>query len=172
MHDWPEILQAILNGYALDHYGAHGVVHWARVWENGARLAEETGADAEIVSLFALFHDSRRINQSQDRGHGQRGGDFARTLRGSLVHLGDERFELLYEACSRHTEGHTNGDLTTRVCWDADRLDLGRVFIKPRPERMGTDAARQLIPWAHERATAGYEPRDLLQSWGVPPEPE
>lgn len=165
MHDWPAIVRAILADYPLAVYGEHGVVHWARVWENGAKLAEATGADAEIVSLFALFHDSRRINQSQDRGHGERGGDFARQLRGSLVHLDDPRFEILYEACRHHTEGHTNGDLTMRVCWDADRLDLGRVYIKPAPNRLGTDAARQLIAWAHERASFGHEPKALLQSW-------
>ena len=121
------------------------MVHWARVHENGVRLAGATGADAEVVALFALFHDSRRVNEYNDDGHGQRGGDFARTLRGTLVHLDDERFELLYEACYLHTDGFTEGDPTLQACWDADRLDLGRVGITPRPERLCTDAARKLL---------------------------
>src|SRR5436190_7503821 len=90
MHDLAAILGAILRGYALPVRGDHGVVHWARVFENGLRLAEATGADREVVALFALFHDSRRIDDYDvDEGHGLRGGEFARSLRGSLVHLDD-----------------------------------------------------------------------------------
>ncbi len=129
MHDRAAILRAILEGYTLPVRGAHGVVHWARVQENGLRIAEATDADTEVVALFALFHDSRRVNEYHDDGHGQRGGDFARTLRGSLVHLDDTRFELLYEACYLHTDGFTEGDPTVQACWDADPLDLGRVGI-------------------------------------------
>ena len=44
------ILQAILEDYALPLGGDHGVAHWARVLENGLRLAEETGANVEVVS--------------------------------------------------------------------------------------------------------------------------
>lgn len=167
MHDRAAILRAILEGYTLPVRGAHGVVHWARVQENGLRIAEATDADTEVVALFALFHDSRRVNEYHDDGHGQRGGDFARTLRGSLVHLDDTRFELLYEACYLHTDGFTEGDPTVQACWDADPLDLGRVGITPRPERLCTDAARKLVRWADARAMGQYEPADVLASWGM-----
>ncbi len=167
MHDQAAILRAILAEYELPVRGDHGVVHWARVLENGLRVAEATGADAEVVSLFALFHDSRRENEYRDDGHGQRGGDFARSLRGSLVHLDDARFELLHEACRLHTDGHTSGDPTLLACWDADRLDLGRVGITPNPHRLCTDASRSLLAWAHARATAGHEPVEVLETWGV-----
>jgi uncharacterized protein len=50
------------------------VVRWARVLENGQCLASATGANPEVVTLFALFHDSRRINEYHDEGHGLRGG--------------------------------------------------------------------------------------------------
>ena len=36
--------------------------------------------------------------------HGLRGGEFARTLRGELLHLDDDLFELLFEACRLHTD--------------------------------------------------------------------
>jgi uncharacterized protein len=166
MHDMAAILRAILDGYVLPVDGYHGVNHWARVLENGLRIAEANAADRQVVSLFALFHDSRRVNEDQDDGHGLRGGELARSLRGKLVHLDDDRFDLLFEACRLHTEGHTVGDRTLLACWDADRLDLGRVGITPDRRRLGTKAGRGLLPWAHARAVERHEPTAVLASWG------
>lgn len=167
MHDFGAIMRVILEGYELPVNGYHGIVHWARVFESGLRIAEVTGADSEITGLFAVFHDSRRVNENRDPGHGLRGGELARSLRGSLVHLDDQRFETLFEACRLHTDGLTAGDATIKACWDADRLDLGRVGVTPRAEKLCTDAARGLITWADERAVSDYEPSGLLTSWGV-----
>ncbi len=168
MHHLPTILRAILADYALPIDGDHGLAHWARVAENGARLADATGADPEVVMLFALFHDARRVNEFDDDDHGLRGGELARSLRGSLVHLDDARFDLLFEACRLHTDGHLEGDPTLLACWDADRLDLGRVGITPDPARLCTNAARDLCDWAHARALKGHAPRAVLEAWGVP----
>jgi uncharacterized protein len=87
-------------------------------------------------------------------------------LRGSLVQLDDARFELLYEACRLHTDGFTEGDPTLQACWDADRLDLGRVGIMPKPHRLCTDAASGLIPWSHARAVSDHRPAAVLEAWG------
>jgi uncharacterized protein len=95
-----------------------------------------------------------------------RGGEFARSLRGRLIHLDDTRFELLSEACRLHTDGHTTGDPTLLACWDADRLDLGRVAITPHPKRLCTAGARELLAWAHNRARERHVPRKLLAQWG------
>jgi uncharacterized protein len=167
MHELVAIMDTILQGYSLPIRGLHGIIHWARVLENGLRIAEINGADQEVVTLFALFHDSRRINEDRDDGHGLRGGELAHSLRGELVHLDDDRFDLLFEACRLHTEGHTVGDRTLLACWDADRLDLGRVGIIPDPQRLATKAGRQLLQWAHLRAIEGHEPVKVLASWGV-----
>jgi uncharacterized protein len=167
MHDMPAIMRTILDGYALPLHGYHGVVHWARVLENGLRVAEVNGGDRDVVSLFAIFHDSRRINERRDDKHGLRGAELAKTLRGSLVHLDDDRFEMLFEACRLHTDGLTTGDPTLQACWDADRLDLGRVGITPLAHRLCTDAARDLLAWANGRAVADHEPRDVLSEWDV-----
>lgn len=169
MHNLPAIMSAILEGYVLPVHGYHGIVHWARVFENGLRIAQTTGADPEVVTLFALFHDSRRVNEDQDDDHGLRGGEFARSLRGNLVHLEDDRFELLFEACRLHTDGLTTGDRTLLACWDADRLDIGRVGITPDPRRLCTDAGRKLLRWANVRAVEWHEPVEVLASWGVQP---
>lgn len=169
MHDYRAIMEVILQEYRLPQRGYHGVVHWARVMENGLHIAETNGADSEVVQLFALFHDSRRVNEKIDNGHGERGGDFARTLRGSLVHLDDRRFELLYEACRLHTDGLTDADPTVQACWDADRLDLGRVGITPHKRFLCTEEARGLMYWAHDRAVARHVPTETLASWGIKP---
>ncbi|MGC3969149.1 MAG: hypothetical protein QM775_17825 [Pirellulales bacterium] len=108
---------------------------------------------------------ARRESEGHDPQHGLRGGELARSLRGTLVHLDDERFELLYEACRLHTAGLTDAEPTIQACWDADRLDLGRVGVMPRRDRLCTDAARSLIDWADERACGRYEPADILRSW-------
>jgi uncharacterized protein len=167
-HDLPAILKAILPGYTLPHDGTHGLTHWARVLENGQRLCRATGADAEVVTLFAVFHDARRVNEHRDDGHGHRGADLAASLRGDLIHLPDREFELLYEACRLHTDGITTGDLEMQVCWDSDRLDLGRVGIRPRSTRLCTTAAHDLIDWAHERAEREHVPTQVLAALGVP----
>ena len=57
----PRIVNAILEKYALQPDGDHGVAHWARVLDNGLRLANVTGADIEVVQLFAVFHDCKRV---------------------------------------------------------------------------------------------------------------
>ncbi|OWK38517.1 hypothetical protein [Fimbriiglobus ruber] len=169
MHNLAAILEIILDGYILPVDGFHGVVHWARVLENGLRIAELNGADREIVTLFALFHDSRRVDEDRDDGHGLRGAEFARSLRGKLVHLDDDRFDLLFKACRLHTDGLTVGDRTLLACWDADRLDLGRVGITPDPHRLGTKAGRNLLAWAHARAVDWYVPADVFALWGWRP---
>src|SRR5262249_48780677 len=87
--------------------------------------------------------------------------------RGKLIHLDDHKFDLLFDACRLHTDGHTTGDRTLLACWDADRLDLGRVGITPDPRRLCTRAGRELLAWAHTLAVEGREPVEVLASWGV-----
>jgi uncharacterized protein len=148
------IVQAVLDEYTLPRHGDHGVAHWARVLENGLRLAEQTGAAVEVVRLFAVLHDAKRMTECTDPGHGQRGADFAAELRGRLFDLSDHEFELLYWACAGHTHERTHPDITIQTCWDADRLDLGRVGITPNPIRLCTAAARkpEMLKWADGRA--------------------
>ncbi|WP_165244441.1 hypothetical protein [Paludisphaera soli] len=167
--DEPSIIRAVLEGYALRRDGIHGVAHWARVLENGLRLAEETGADVAVVRLFALLHDSRRFDDGYDPDHGPRAADFARTLRGRAFELPDPAFELLHRACAGHTHERTHPDPTIQTCWDADRLDLGRVGVTPRPSRLCTEAARrpETIRWAHRRASRWLVPDLVKDGWAI-----
>lgn len=167
--DLARIVTAILEGYTLPHWGAHGLAHWGRVMENGLRLAQRTGADPQVVTLFALFHDSRRENEDTDPGHGRRGAELALELRGRLYELPGPAFELLFRSCDLHTEARSDPDRTVRTCFDADRLDLGRVGITPDPELLCTKAARdpEMLAWAHPRAVGEVVP-DVLAGFGVP----
>ena len=148
------LVRILRDQFALDWRGIHGVRHWTRVRENGLRLAERTGANAKVVELFAFLHDSRRRDDGVDPGHGPRAAQFARTLAGSAFELGPDELELLFAACHGHSDGQTVGDLTVLTCWDADRLDLGRVGIRPHPSRLCTEAARDpvILDWAYRRS--------------------
>lgn len=163
------LVNRILMDYSLPVGGIHGAPHWARVMENGRALATITGADIDVVDLFSVFHDSRRRNESIDRGHGRRGGDFARDLRGSAFDLDERRLALLELACAEHTAGKTAADLTVQVCWDADRLDLLRVGTRPRPQLLCTDAARtqDILEWANGRASRREVPGLVRSEWGL-----
>ena len=165
----PLVLQAVLEEYALPWDGDHGVAHWARVLENGLRLAEETGSDVEVVRLFAVLHDSRRVSEATDPDHGPRAAEFARSLRGQFFDLPDPEFRLLHRACAGHTHERTHPDVTIRTCWDADRLDLGRVGIMPHPSRLCTEAARrpEMIRWADGRASLGVVPDFVKSQWEI-----
>ncbi len=147
----PELMGEIRRGFALSLDGIHGEAHWARVCENGLRLAEQTGADFEIVELFAYLHDSKRQNDGWDSKHGQRAAEFVRSLSDSLVNLPTEKLELLIHACACHSDGLIEAEVTVQTCWDADRLDLGRIDIKPDPRHLCTPAARDpaMIEWAY-----------------------
>ena len=161
-----QLIKTILSGYKLPWNGVHGITHWARVMENGLRLAEQNEADPEIIALFAILHDCKRQNESRDYGHAKRGADFAYTLKGNLLTLDDNRFDLLYYACSYHTEGKTEGDITIRTCWDSDRLDLYRVKIKTDPDRLCTEEAKnpKVLAWAVKRAEVRFVP-DIVNIW-------
>jgi uncharacterized protein len=75
-------------------------------------------------------------------------------LRGTCIHLSDEEFALLFEAVRDHETGRTRGDITAMTCWDADRLDLGRVGIRPDPRYLCTELAKEksTILWAYKRS--------------------
>lgn len=137
------LVKEIREQFRINWHGHHGAPHWARVRHHGLRLGEQLRADLRVVELFAFLHDSQRENEHTDPGHGRRASSYAATLRErGLIDLDDSALNLLTTACNGHSDGHMDGDITVRVCWDADRLDLGRVGIKPDPRRLCTEPAR------------------------------
>lgn len=122
----------------------HGPAHWKRVEKNGLLLATRTGADINVVRLFALFHDSCRVNECVDDGHGLRGATLATSLRGSLFDIPDDALALLHAACAGHTDKQLHDDPTIGTCWDSDRLDLGRIGVLPDEEFMSTAFGKEI----------------------------
>ena len=149
-----DLLDQVRGGFALSLDGIHGEAHWQRVFDNGQRLASQTGADLEIVELFAFLHDAKRRDDGWDREHGQRAAAFVERLPDSLLPLAAGKRAVLIYAIAHHSDGLTDGDVTVQTCWDADRLDLGRIGIRPNPKYLCTEAAKDpaVIAWALQRS--------------------
>ena len=176
----PELMRVIREQYSCDWWGYHGVRHWARVRANTRlfRLTEpiEVGGrtvafysgqrekiDPLVCDLFAVFHDSCRVNEHEDPGHGGRGAVLAKRLKGRYFQASDEQMDLLVFACTHHTDGWRDGPPTVQACWDADRCDLPRVGIDVDQRRLchpvgqmhpewGRMVVRSAEECAHQRA--------------------
>jgi hypothetical protein len=61
--------------------------------------------------------------------------------------ISNSEMALLFEACAGHSEGFIDADIMVQTCWDADRLDLGRVGIEPITE-----------PWLSYRGAGHMRP--------------
>ena len=142
--DFDRLQEVVAGQFQKEAGGVHGVAHWRRVEQHGLWLASRTEVDILVVRLFAWFHDSKRVNDYTDPGHGRRGAEYALSLRGQLFDLDDAAMEKLVYACTWHTDRDFTEDLTIGACWDADRLDLGRVGAIPSPEFMNTPFGREV----------------------------
>jgi uncharacterized protein len=125
-----------------------------RVLYNGRLLADMENANTRVIELFCMLHDTQRRNERRDPSHGHRAARYAQSLRGVWFDISDEEMDLLTEALKYHSDGYTEADITVQVCWDADRLDLGRVGIKPAPRRLCTASAESVdvLEAAYERS--------------------
>jgi len=154
-----DLVRDVLSRKHLQDFSIHGLRHWQNVERNGLYLAQREGGDLSIVSLFALFHDSQRVNEYEDPEHGERGALLAQ----SLFHVGrlkisQEQLDILLYACTHHTSQIIHGEVTTRCCWDADRLDLIRIGISPDPEMLNTKSAKSIASTLDFDEITRYQP--------------
>ena len=141
--DTDALVASVYDG--ATHLGSliHGPHHWRRVALNGCELIEAgEAANPAVVFAFALLHDSQRLNDGHDPQHGRRAAMVARGLSRHLLSLSPDERNLLYEACASHTKAGPTHEPTLGVCFDSDRLDLGRVGIAPHPAYLSTATAR------------------------------
>ena len=161
--DIQAVAQAARERFVLGPRSVHGPAHRQRVMENGLKLARLNQADQELVELFALLHDCCREGDGADMLHGPRAAALMKTWRADLLAgLEPERFNLLHEAVRDHTLGKVHKDITIGTCWDADRLDIGRVGRKIQPGYLSTREAKKasIIRWAYDRSRGiGPPPR-------------
>jgi uncharacterized protein len=78
---------------------------------------------------------------------------------------------LLFVACAGHTDHPTDDDPTVQICWDADRLDVGRAGATIEPLWLGeatVDEHQEIIEWADYRARNRIIPDLIHQDWGIP----
>lgn len=125
-----------------------------RVERNGRWLATQVHkADELVIRAFALIHDSRRSEEGYCPFHGGEASAFVLSLRDTLGSgwlLDHRQTTLLRRACAGHTAAHPEDlerfeiDPTILSCWDADRLDFGRVGYAPEPEYLFSEAGRDL----------------------------
>ncbi len=130
----------------LDYAGGiHGLPHWSRVWFHGQRLAAAMDVNPAVLAWFAHLHDSQRHGDASDPRHGPRAADFALRLwrERAINELPAIEFEHLCEAIRLDSDGHVASAPAIIVCCGADRLDLGRVWIAPRADRLCTPFAKQ-----------------------------
>ncbi len=142
-----KLLKIIKSQFALDIDSIHGLSHWEKVKKIGNYLAKHTGADKEVIKLFAYLHDSKRVNEDNDPSHGLRAALFAQELhKNGLLGISREQLGQLCFACENHTNSNIKSDdITIQTCWDADRLDLWRVGIIPDKRFLNTDIAKQFV---------------------------
>lgn len=61
-----------------------------------------------------------------------------------VYELSASRIDVLCKAIEHHSGGKVYGHATIQTCWDADRMDLGRVGIKPNVKFLSQEAVKHL----------------------------
>lgn len=165
--EWASVLKRCVDRvrlrYRLRWEGLHGASHWARVLENGLRLAASTPEiRMDVVSSFAVLHDSCRQNDLVDPRHGARAAVLVRDLsRDGFLPMDEDGVVLLEKACRTHTGGRIPEVPTVMACWDSDRLDLPRIAgVEVRVEWLGSPLAKEslFVEAATQRARARMFP--------------
>lgn len=145
-HDFERALAAAKAQFRLDIHGVHGLPHWERVLKHGTAIAGvDKEVDIKVVNLFAVLHDSQRFDEDDDPFHGRRAADYMLSLVEDDILISISRVQMaeLFWALRDHSRGVRVNHPTVQACWDADRLDLGRVGIKPEAKYLGSEYARR-----------------------------
>ena len=136
------IREYVMSIFRCGAHSIHGPSHWQRVDALGLDIAESSGADLTVVRLFALLHDSCRQDDGADLDHGPRAAEMLDRIVPAVFAIDPGRFDLLNKAIRLHTSGLTTNEPTIGTCWDADRLDIGRVGMTPDEKYMSTEVGK------------------------------
>lgn len=150
-NDFLKLVAHVLKLSSRKDSSLHGEKHWKCVGWVGAHLLKATPeADANLVLLFSVLHDSMRRNDWGDPEHGERAAGFAKSLNNLFYQLSDADMKTLETACFYHNLGRTSDNPTIGVCWDADRLNLWRVGTTSTAKLLSTTTAKKpaTIEWS------------------------
>ena len=144
---YTKVRHDLIEAFPLNIFTSdHGVGHWADVESNALKIAKiDQRVDVDVLRWFSLLHDCRRMTEIEDAYHGRRAVDVLLMLGAETLSLSDYQFyQLLLPAIEHHADGELSDDVSIGACWDADRLDLGRVGILPDPKYMSTAAGKMI----------------------------
>ena len=140
-YDRSGLIALIKSEFKLDWHGIYGANHWARVLHHGKNIAQIRKGDLLVVELFGFLHDSCRLAEGRDPLHGERAAEFAQGIHGDYFDLQPLQLDYLCYALRHHSGGEVSNNATIQTCWDADRLDLGRVGIFPSAQYLSQEAS-------------------------------
>ena len=159
---YKRLYKKILSDATVNLRGIHGPSHWAHVIRNGIYISEKEHLSPVVMKCFALLHDSQRLNDNEDPYHGQRAADYAISIRETYLDITDIDFERLVLACTHHTKSIETSDIFVHACWDADRLDLGRVGITPDSYFLNTQTAKLIAEGELFHLLEDFKPSESL----------
>ena len=96
-----ELLDHLLEQFPLGESVLHGKDHWMRVLYNGRLLAKETGANLNVVELFAVLHDCKRDNDDYDLEHGRRAAEYIKEICSRWLKIDDLETEVGIAFCDK-----------------------------------------------------------------------
>jgi len=133
--------QAVYGNLKISIDSIHGYNHWKSVEKIGHYIADRNGADKSVVSAFAFLHDIGRERESEEPRHGEKSMELVK--KSFNLELSTDQQEKLLFAISEHDKSDAKSDdITIQTCWDADRLDLPRVYILPDRELLYTEVGK------------------------------
>jgi uncharacterized protein len=112
----------------------HDFDHVLRVYRMAERLAQEEGADIEIVRTAALLHDAEGSAPGTEtrKSHHHQSADFARLVL-KAEGWSEDRIASVQHCIRAHrfrSDGETPQTLEARILFDADKLDvLGAIGV-------------------------------------------
>ena len=144
---YKDLIVYLRKNFILKEDSIHGYMHWKRVFENGYQIINSNKKiDAEIVFLFSIIHDTKRVNEYKDILHAERAAESLKLLKKlHYINLNKDRYKILDYAIRNHEKGDVSDNVTIGCCWDSDRLDLFRVGIIPAKKYFSTHAGKKIL---------------------------
>ncbi|HHX37964.1 MAG TPA: hypothetical protein GX717_08295 [Clostridiaceae bacterium] len=161
---WLDILEKDIDFYYKGSV-VHTKDHVSRVLLYSLLIGHDLNlidADLDLLGTASVFHDSKRLSDGFDRGHGKRAADYYREACKemgltfnptcySVIYFHDQDDRLGIKALRNNPLARSNGILLYQIFKDADALDrfrLGSYGLDPKYLR--TESAHKFIPLAKD----------------------